>query len=48
NTARHRISLHSNVREADSINSKQYTKLLLTSWPFILLVIYDIVLTTIN
>ncbi|HGA3729004.1 TPA: lysostaphin resistance A-like protein [Streptococcus agalactiae] len=48
NTARHHISLHSNVREADSINSKQYTKLLLTSWPFILLVIYDIVLTTIN
>ncbi|MFS5635043.1 type II CAAX endopeptidase family protein [Streptococcus agalactiae] len=48
NTARRRISLHSNVREADSINSKQHTKLLLTSWPFILLVIYDIVLTTIN
>ncbi|HEN0626277.1 type II CAAX endopeptidase family protein [Streptococcus agalactiae] len=48
NTAHHRISLHSNVREADSINSKQHTKLLLTSWPFILLVIYDIVLTTIN
>ncbi|HGD6440446.1 TPA: lysostaphin resistance A-like protein [Streptococcus agalactiae] len=48
NTASRRISLHSNVREADSINSKQHTKLLLTSWPFILLVIYDIVLTTIN
>ncbi|HGI2910902.1 TPA: lysostaphin resistance A-like protein [Streptococcus agalactiae] len=48
NTAHRRISLHSNVREADSINSKQHTKLLLTSWPFILLVIYDIVLTTIN
>ncbi|WP_283572277.1 CPBP family intramembrane glutamic endopeptidase [Streptococcus agalactiae] len=48
NTAHHRISLHFNVREADSINSKQHTKLLLTSWPFILLVIYDIVLTTIN
>lgn len=48
NTDRHRISLHFNVREADSINSKQHTKLLLTSWPFILLVIYDIVLTTIN
>lgn len=48
NTARRRISLNSNVREADSINSKQHTKLLLTSWPFILLVIYDIVLTTIN
>ncbi|EPV14468.1 TPA: type II CAAX endopeptidase family protein [Streptococcus agalactiae] len=48
NTARRRISLYSNVREADSINSKQHTKLLLTSWPFILLVIYDIVLTTIN
>ncbi|HGD2818816.1 TPA: lysostaphin resistance A-like protein [Streptococcus agalactiae] len=48
NTARRCISLHSNVREADSINSKQHTKLLLTSWPFILLVIYDIVLTTIN
>ncbi|HGA2383192.1 TPA: lysostaphin resistance A-like protein [Streptococcus agalactiae] len=48
NTALRRISLHFNVREADSINSKQHTKLLLTSWPFILLVIYDIVLTTIN
>ncbi|HGC9062317.1 TPA: lysostaphin resistance A-like protein [Streptococcus agalactiae] len=48
NTARRRISLRFNVREADSINSKQHTKLLLTSWPFILLVIYDIVLTTIN
>ncbi|WP_424555210.1 lysostaphin resistance A-like protein [Streptococcus agalactiae] len=42
------ISPHFNILRADSIDFNQNIKLLLTSWPFILLVVYDIVLTTIN